>query len=101
MISLKIKDDDIKNFIEEYVSGYDILDEINNRFLNQDKLGNFIDKLALIGNLLPGFIRVEMYLLCSKVEGRYKKEIPFAFKYSKTKTRVYDMFHSRYQIFIF
>ena len=78
----------IEDIFEEYSIGHNILDQFNNKFLDEDKIKNFINKCVLSKKLLKEFTVDEIYLLCAEGERRYKNEIPPGYKDAANKTGV-------------
>lgn len=70
----------VEDVFEEYSIEHNILDEINNRFLDEDKIKKFIDMRVLSKGLLKEFTLDEIYLLCAEGEKRYKNKVPPGYK---------------------
>lgn len=79
---------EIEIAFENYVSEHDTLNEINNRFLDDDKIKQIISKIMDKKNLLEAFTLDEIYLLCDEGENRYKKNIPPGYKDGVNKSGV-------------
>ncbi|MRX73643.1 hypothetical protein GJU40_15985 [Bacillus lacus] len=78
----------VEGAFEDYASELDVLNEFNNRFLDEDKIKKLVDSLASKNNLLKAFSLDEIYLLCAEGEKRYSKSTPPGYKDGKDKSGV-------------
>ncbi len=65
---------EIEEIFKEYVEEHDALEDINKKFLDDDKIKNLITELLDKEKLLDGFSIEEIYKLCDEGERRYKKK---------------------------
>ncbi|MGF3104078.1 PIN-like domain-containing protein [Rossellomorea sp. DUT-2] len=79
---------EVENAFKDYASELDTLKELNNRFLDNDKIKRLIDSLVNKNNLLQAFSLDEIYLLCAEGEKRYKKNTPPGYKDGKDKSGI-------------
>jgi len=82
------KVNEIEEMFEQYVDEHNIFDEINSKFLNEDKVHKLVQDLVKSGKLLNGFGPDELYNICEEGEKRYKRNTPPGFEDGKTKTGI-------------
>lgn len=85
---VKSKLQEIEDIFEEYVTEHNVFDEINNSFLEADRIQELVQRLITDGHLLEGFTRDELYDICEEGERRYKKKTPPGFMDQKDKTGI-------------
>lgn len=79
---------EIEEIFDEYVAEHDVFNEINNVFLENDRIQGLVQKLISEEHLMQGFSSDELYDICEEGERRYTKKIPPGFKDGKEKTGI-------------
>jgi len=78
----------VESAFKDYASELDVLNEFNNRFLDDDKIKKIVDTVVTKKNLLQAFSLDEIYLLCAEGEKRYSNSTPPGYKDGKGKSGV-------------
>jgi len=78
----------LETAFDEYVEENDIFQEINDNFLNEDKILNLMDELIKSDKLMEEVSVDEIYEICEKGKNRYKIKTPPGFMDDKDKDGV-------------
>ncbi|MGB7606497.1 MAG: PIN-like domain-containing protein [Lutisporaceae bacterium] len=80
-----VKLSEIEDVFLKYVEEHDVFQEINKKFLEDDRVLDLFYDICSKGRLLKSFDLDDIYLICEEGKARYLKSIPPGFEDAKTK----------------
>lgn len=79
---------EINDIYDEYIKEHNVFDDINMKFLKDDKVKVLIERLINANRLMDDLELNEIYTICEEGDMRYKKEIPPGYKDKKDKSGI-------------